>query len=175
MDVIEDQVFTARPDDNQELIRKIDKARKDITFLLRLLGDKPDVLRAFIKHYQDDRNIGTQMDIGLYLGDILDHVITMMHNLIHIEKVISRSYSNYLAHLSIVQMDQGNKANKLLSRVTVIGTICMALFVVCAVFGMNVRVPWKQGSNIFAFLGIAGTVVLFGLLCFVFARRAKLL
>lgn len=41
------------------------------------------------------------MDIALYLGDLQDHVVTMMNNLIHFEKMLSHSHSNHLAQLSI--------------------------------------------------------------------------
>ena len=49
---------------------------------------------------------------GSYLGDIQDHVVTMMTNLGHFEKMLSRAHSNYLAQISIESISQGTSTNR---------------------------------------------------------------
>ena len=113
------------------------------------------------------------MDIGLYLGDIQDHVVTMMTSLAHFEKMLSRSHSNYLAQLSIDNIAQGNRANRVLSKITVLASILVPLNLVCGLFGMNVEVPFKGADNVGPFFGIVGFLILFTVLSLVYARRRR--
>ncbi|KAK0376370.1 CorA-like Mg2+ transporter [Colletotrichum limetticola] len=174
-DAIEDQVFITRVDDNQAFLRKIGYTRKNVMSLMRLLGGKADVLRAFTKRCTEDFDVTPHMDIALYLGDIQDHAVTMMHSLVHFDTMLSRSHSNYLAQLSIDNIDMGNRTNDFLSRVTVIATVIVPLNVVCGLFGMNVKVPWKDTDNLNAFFGILGSITAFALLSLLVARRFKYL
>ncbi|KAL0935685.1 Alr1p-like transporter protein [Colletotrichum truncatum] len=174
-DAIEDQVFITRVEDHQAFLRKIGYTRKNVMSLMRLLGGKADVLRAFTKRCNEDYEVTPQMDIALYLGDIQDHAVTMMNSLVHFDTMLSRSHSNYLAQLSIDNIDMGNQTNKFLSRVTVIATVIVPLNVVCGIFGMNVKVPWKDEKSLTAFFGILGGMVVFVFISLILARRFKYL
>jgi len=87
------------------------------------------------------------MDIGLYLGDIQDHVVTMMNNLGHFEKMLSRAHSNYLAQISIDGIAQGTSTNRVLGKITLLASIIVPLNVVTGLFGMNVPVPFGNGTG----------------------------
>ncbi|TID06177.1 putative metal ion transporter C27B12.12c [Colletotrichum higginsianum] len=174
-DAIEDQVFITRVEDNQAFLRKIGYTRKNVMSLMRLLGGKADVLRAFTKRCTEDYEVTPHMDIALYLGDIQDHAVTMMNSLVHFDTMLSRSHSNYLAQLSIDNIDMGNRTNEFLSRVTVIATVIVPLNVICGLFGMNVKVPWGDDQNLNAFFGILGGILAFALLSVILARRFKYL
>ncbi|KAI8272208.1 putative metal ion transporter [Colletotrichum sp. SAR 10_98] len=170
-DAIEDQVFITRPEDNQVFLRRIGLTRKNVMSLMRLLGGKADVLRAFTKRCTEDYDVTPRMDIALYLSDIQDHAVTMMNSLVHFDTMLSRSHSNYLAQLSIDNIDMGNRTNDFLSRVTVIATIIVPLNVVCGLFGMNVKVPWGGDENLNAFFGIMSGIILFAAISLMVARR----
>ncbi|KAF9873131.1 putative CorA family metal ion transporter [Colletotrichum karsti] len=170
-DAIEDQVFITRPEDNQLFLRRIGLTRKNVMSLMRLLGGKADVLRAFTKRCTEDYDVTPRMDIALYLSDIQDHAVTMMNSLIHFDTMLSRSHSNYLAQLSIDNIDMGNRTNEFLSRVTVIATVIVPLNVVCGLFGMNVKVPWGDVENLNAFFGIMSGIILFAAVSLGVARR----
>jgi magnesium transporter len=86
-DQIEDEVFIARSDDMHDFLRKIGTTRRNVMGLMRLLGGKADVLKGFTKRCNANFKVTPHMDIGLYLGDIQDHVVTMMTNLGHFEKM----------------------------------------------------------------------------------------
>jgi len=171
--VIEDQVFVARTDDMHAFLRKIGMVRKNVMGLMKLLGGKADVLRGFTKRCNANYKVTPRMDIGLYLGDIQDHVVTMMTSLAHFEKMLSRSHSNYLAQLSIDNITQGNQANKVLSKVTLLASILVPLNLVCGMFGMNVNVPFKNVPNLGPFFGILGGLILFTILALIIARRHR--
>ncbi|KAG4437161.1 hypothetical protein IFR05_007363 [Cadophora sp. M221] len=172
-DVIEDEVFISRNDDMQTFLRKIGFARKNVMGLMKLLGGKADVLKGFTKRCNANYRVTPRMDIGLYLGDIQDHVVTMMTNLAHFEKMLSRSHSNYLAQLSIENIEQGNNSNRVLSKITMLASILVPLNLVCGLFGMNVAVPWKNSESLGPFFGILGFLVLFTLMSLGIARRMR--
>src|SRR2546423_3871447 len=58
---------------------------------------------------------------------ILDHIVTMVQNLNHYEKILSRSHSNYLAQISIEMTQANNQINDILSRLTALGTILIPM------------------------------------------------
>ncbi|KAK3379597.1 hypothetical protein B0T24DRAFT_163766 [Lasiosphaeria ovina] len=172
-DQIEDEVFIARTDDMAEFLRKIGIARKNVMGLMRLLGGKADVLRGFTKRCNENYKVTPRMDIGLYLGDIQDHVVTMMTNLGHFEKMLSRAHSNYLAQISIDGIAQGTSTNRVLSKITLLASIIVPLNVVTGLFGMNVFIPWKDVDNLGPFFGILGSLLLFCVIALGMARMFR--
>ncbi|ESZ92286.1 putative metal ion transporter C27B12.12c [Sclerotinia borealis F-4128] len=146
-DTIEDQVFIARTDDMHAFLRKIGMVRKNVMGLMKLLGGKADVLKGFTKRCNSNYSVTPHMDIGLYLGDVQDHVVTMMTSLGHSEKMLSRSHSNYLAQLSIDNITQGNNANKVLSKITLLASILVPLNLVCAYNKSPIIIIKKESGN----------------------------
>ena len=138
--------------------------------LTRLLTDKADILRAFIKRCNKDYAVTAHRDMGLFISDIQDHVVTMANNLNHFEKILVCSHSNYLNQMSIQEISQGNRANEFMRRVTITTTAILAMTVISGIFGMNVLVPWQNDENIYAFIGIVGTILIFGLSCLLIAK-----
>ncbi|KAL1844043.1 hypothetical protein VTJ49DRAFT_5794 [Mycothermus thermophilus] len=174
-DQIEDEVFVARTDDMAQFLRKIGVARKHTVALMRLLGGKADVLRGFTKRCNENYKVTPRMDIGLYLGDIQDHVVTMMNNLGHYDKMLSRAHSNYLAQISIDGIAQGTNTNRVLSKITLLASIIVPLNVVTGLFGMNVSVPWQDAGTLAPFFGILGSLLAFCLICAYLAYKLRML
>jgi len=137
-DAIEDMVFIARFEDSRQILRQLGDCRKKTMSLLRLLGGKADVIKGFAKRCNEQYSIAPRGDVGLYLSDVQDHVVTMMSNLAHFENLLSRSHSNYLAQISLDNIAQGNKSNALLGKVTLIASILVPLNLIAGLFGMNV-------------------------------------
>lgn len=171
-EAIEDSVFTARIEDSRTILRSVGDCRKRVMQLLRLLGGKADVIKGFAKRCNESYSVAPRGDVGLYLSDIQDHVVTMMSNLAHFEKMLSRAHGNYLAQISVDQVMQGNASNETLQKVTVIATILVPLNLICGLFGMNVRVPGQEGSLAW-FFGILGVICLFVATCLAVARRMR--
>ena len=170
-DVIEEQVFIARTADLSPLLRQIGECRKKVMSLMRLLGGKADVIKGFSKRCNESYTVTPRGEIGLYLGDIQDHVVTMMSNLGHSEKMLSRSHSNYLAQLSVDNIAQGNRANKVLSKITIIATVMVPLNLITGLFGMNVVVPGKNAEGTGWFFGILGVILGVWAIFLLIARR----
>lgn len=172
-DSIEDAVFTARDDDYSMLLKRIGDCRKRTMAGMRLLGGKADVIKGFAKRCNEQYQITPRGEIGLYLGDIQDHILTMMGNLSHFEKMLSRSHANYLAQLSVDSIQANNRSNEVLGKITTIATILVPLNLICGLFGMNVPVPGRESGNLAWFFGILGSIFLFSFVSFLFAKKWK--
>lgn len=72
-------------DKGGNLLRRVGEARKKVMGLYRLLGNKADVIKGFAKRCNEHWEIAPKSEIGLYLGDIQDHILTMTSNLSHYE------------------------------------------------------------------------------------------
>lgn len=172
-DAIEDEVFVMRVDDSGSFLRTIGQVRKNCMALLRLLGGKADVLRGFTKRCNENYQVTPRMDIGMYLGDIQDHVVTMATNLGHFEKILSRAHSNYLAMLSINNIEQGTDTNRVLSKITLIASVLVPLNLVSGMFGMNVTVPFQDNGSLGPFFGILGCMIVLVSIILAWARCAR--
>lgn len=116
----------------------------------------------------------TDNETSLYLGDIQDHVITMVQNLTHYEKTLSRSHSNYLAQISIEITKASNKTNDVVMKMTALASILLPLNVITGLFGMNVRVPGQDVDNYGWFIGIIFVMVIFSSVVLTLARKYKI-
>ncbi|KAK2746181.1 Mg(2+) transporter [Myotisia sp. PD_48] len=145
-EAIEDHVYVARLEDFNAFLPQIGGLRKKVMSLMRLLGGKADVIKGFAKRCNEQYSVTPRGDIGLYLGDIQDHVVTMMSSLGHFEKMLSRSHSNYLAQINVTHIMLGNHVNKVLSKITFLASILVPMNLICGLFGMNVPVPGQGGD-----------------------------
>jgi magnesium transporter len=69
-----------------DILRHVGQCRKKVMGLYRLLGTKADVIKGFAKKCNEQWEVAPRSEIGLYLGDIQDHIVTMTGNLSHYEK-----------------------------------------------------------------------------------------
>jgi magnesium transporter len=68
-----------------DMLRRVGEGRKKVMRVNRLLGNKADVIKGFAKRCNERWEIAPKNDIGMYLGDIQDHILTMTSNLSHYE------------------------------------------------------------------------------------------
>ncbi|CAH0020910.1 unnamed protein product [Clonostachys rhizophaga] len=177
VDSIDDDVFIMRDDDKNTILKRIGQARKNCMALFRLLAGKADVLGGFTKRCNENYPMAPRMDIGMYLSDIQDHVVTMTSNISHFETILARAHSNYLATLSISNHSQAHMTNRVLNKVTLLAGVFVPLQLVSSLFGMNVPVPWAGSSsnNLAPFFGITGFMLGFALLFVAVARFLRFL
>ncbi|KAF9266252.1 hypothetical protein L218DRAFT_103726 [Marasmius fiardii PR-910] len=123
--ILKDNLKEAR--EQTDMLRRIGTCRKKVMGLLRLMGNKADVVKGLAKRCNENWQVAPTGDIGLYLSDIQDHLITMTQNLNHYEKILSRSHSNYLAQISIEMTDANNQINDVLSKLTALGTVLIPM------------------------------------------------
>src|SRR5207248_5323602 len=123
-------------------------SRKRVMCLYRLLGNKADVIKGFAKRCNEQWDVAPKSEIGLYLGDIQDHILTMTSSLNHYETLLSRAQSNYLAQINIRMNERSEKSADILGKLTVVGTIVLPMNIICGMWGMNVRVPAQDVEDV---------------------------
>lgn len=173
VDTIEDEVFVIRDSDTRPFFKSMEQARKSSTALLRLLGDKADILRRLTKRCGEHSTTPSK-DIGLNLDDVQDHVLTMTANLGHFETILSRSQSNYLATLRISKFSQDVKTNQLLGKITLVASVGIPLQLIGSLWGTNVFVPMQNEDSLGPFFGIVGFIVVFTALMLGWAKWKRL-
>jgi magnesium transporter len=92
-----------------DMLLRIGECRKKVMSMYRLLGNKADVIKGFAKRCNEQWEVAPKSEIGLYLGDIQDHILTMTGNLSHYETLLSRAHGNYLAQVSIHMNERQEK------------------------------------------------------------------
>ncbi|KAF5322596.1 hypothetical protein D9619_000538 [Psilocybe cf. subviscida] len=163
VDSIDELVLILKEAEQSDMLRRIGTCRKKVMGLLRLMGNKADVVKGLAKRCNENWRVAPTSDIGLYLSDIQDHLITMTQNLNHYEKILSRSHSNYLAQISIEMTDANNQINDVLSKLTALGTILIPMNLVTGLWGMNVHVPGQDVPGFAWFISIIACLAVFAL------------
>ncbi|KAJ2256361.1 CorA metal ion transporter [Coemansia sp. RSA 454] len=121
-----------------------------------------------------DTDAVTADEVSHYLSDVHDHLVTLVGSSSHCDMVLSRAHSNYLARLSLGLGESTVETNLFASRWTVIGAILVPLNVVTGLWGMNVKVPGQDGTDLREFFQILGGCVGFVIIVIVWARYKKI-
>lgn len=74
-------------------------------------------------------------EMMLYLGDILDHVLTMIQSLYSYEKILARSHSNYLAQISLEINQLSNKTNSVVGTLTFFASLIVPMTFIAGLWG----------------------------------------
>ncbi|KAM0719026.1 hypothetical protein Q7P37_004931 [Cladosporium fusiforme] len=172
-EAIEDGIFTARFEDSRAIMQQLGSCRKRVMTLLRLLGGKADVIKGFAKKCNESYAMAPRGDVGLYLSDVQDHVVTMMSNLAHFEKMLARAHSNHLSQVQLAHIELGGRSNVLLGKITVLATILVPLNLVAGLFGMNVHVPGEGADGLGWWFGIVGVILTFSAVCVAAMKKLK--
>ncbi|KAE9578856.1 putative metal ion transporter [Colletotrichum fructicola] len=155
-----------------DMLRRVGDCRKRVMSLYRLLGNKADVIKGFAKRCNERWEVAPRSDIGLYLGDIQDHIVTMTSNLSHYEKILARSHGNYLAQINIRMNERQEQTADVLGKLTVLGTIVLPMNIITGLWGMNVWVPGQEyEGDLKWFWAITAGLLAFGLACYMIAKR----
>ncbi|KAI8343701.1 hypothetical protein BC941DRAFT_412072 [Chlamydoabsidia padenii] len=113
-------------------------------------------------------------DVGLYLGDVQDHIVTMLQNLNHYETLLARTHTNYLAKISIELTQTSNSTNLVIGRLTIFATILLPMNLVTGIWGMNVKVPGGDFDNLAYFFWIVCSLAAFAVFALTLARKWEL-
>ena len=152
VDTIDDLVLLYKTDQT-DMVLRIGTCRKRVIQMVRLLGTKAEVVKALMKRIEErtvrsdsleeeanDAEMGRiYPDVGLYLGDVQDHILTMLQNLNHYETVLARSESNYLARISIELTQTSNSTNHVIGRLTIFATILLPMNLINGLWGKFVK------------------------------------
>ncbi|OBZ83558.1 putative metal ion transporter C17A12.14 [Choanephora cucurbitarum] len=174
VDSIDELVLILKESEQSDMLRRIGYCRKRMMGLLRLLSSKTDVVKTLVKRGEVSPDGGTRpalsKEVALYLGDVQDHIISMLLSLNHYEKISSRSHSNYLAQISIEMTQTNNEINDVLSKLTALGSVLVPMNLVTGLFGMNVQVPGQFQEDLTWFVGIMMSILVFCIISTILMR-----
>jgi len=124
----EDNIFAAsgRP----KAVEDISVLRRDIISFRRIIWP----MRAVIGSLEPKIRRFTQMDLGVYFGDTVDHIDKIWDGLDEYKEVIEGLHST---HDSLVS----NRVNDILRVLTILATIGTVLTVIASFYGMNIVLP----------------------------------
>lgn len=154
-----------------DMLKRIGETRKKVMSLLRLLGSKADVIKGFSKRCNEQWEVAPRSEIGMYLGDIQDHIVTMVQSLNHYEKLLARSHSNYLAQINIDMTKVNNDMNDVLGKITILGTIVLPMNIITGLWGMNVIVPGQDEDGLRWFWSIVFGMCALAVTCYIYTKR----
>ncbi|KAK3815702.1 MAG: magnesium transporter [Linnemannia gamsii] len=172
VDSIDDLVLLLRENETTDMLRRIGSCRKNVMAMSRLLANKADVVRGLMKRFDE------RYAILLYLGDILDHVLTMLQSLGSYEKILDRSHSNYLAQISLEINQLSNKTNEVVGTLTFFASLIVPMTFVTGLWGMNVHVPGQPGeeeSPLYWWWGLLGAMGAYTVMAIFLGRYYKLI
>ncbi|CAO3650349.1 unnamed protein product [Cunninghamella blakesleeana] len=186
--------------ERSDMLKRISRCRKRTSQLTRLLSLKIDVVKSLMKRYEEkwNRNGGymTLMDEGdddfnlsleerteqkalnevlLYIGDVQDHLVTMMQNVQHYNRILSRAHTNYLAQVNVDLSMTYRTTNAVMNRLTFLGTMFIPIIFLCGLFGMNVFVPGKDVNDLTWFYWIIISMILYTVISVYFGKKFQLL
>jgi magnesium transporter len=146
---IEDRVF----DQNVEVAQELATLRRDVITQRRIMFPSRTVLMELegkLKRF-------TNMDIGVYYGDLMDHVNKICDTLDEAKEIIEV----YKDTDFILGTDRMNRVMRVL---TILSTIILPFLVVSSIYGMNVILPGGHEKS--------GTLLSFGVVMVVMSAIA---
>ncbi|KAL0091183.1 hypothetical protein F4703DRAFT_1837709 [Phycomyces blakesleeanus] len=102
------------------------------TSMHRRKGSSPSQVTPLFLEEDEGRMLP---DVGLYLGDVQDHILAMLQNLNHYDTVLARSHSNYLTRISIALTQTSNSTNQVIGRLTIFATILLPMNLITGLWG----------------------------------------
>ncbi|KAI8987906.1 hypothetical protein BDF20DRAFT_814687 [Mycotypha africana] len=200
---IDELSLVLRKADRADMLKRISRCRKKSTQVARLLGSKIDVIKSLKKRYQEkikEQKIQQQQlaqqhqqsdldlqlqyqqlleqfpfsDVLLYLSDIQDHVVTMIQNINHYDRILHRAHTNYLAQVNLELIETYNRTNSVMNRLTFLATVFIPLTIIGSLWGMNVYVPGKGHSDDSYFWWILAGMAIYTAVCLHFGKRLGL-
>ncbi|ORZ04099.1 hypothetical protein BCR42DRAFT_457281 [Absidia repens] len=135
--------------ERSDMLQRISGCRKHASQISRLLVTKVEVMNSLMKRYEEKWQraggyaLKTLNEVLLHLSDIQDHLTTMTQNMNHYNRILSRAHTNYLAQVNVGLSMTYRTTNKVMNRLSFLGTICIPITFIASLWGMNVKVPGK--------------------------------
>ena len=156
---LEDELVTNPKNENLNTIYKL---RRELLFLRKSVLPLREVLNTMVRDEFDQISEGTDV----FIRDVYDHVIQVMDTIETYREMISGMLDTYLSSVS-------NRMNEVMKVLTIIATIFIPLTFIAGVFGMNFdhfpELHWRW----FYPWGFWTTIIVLGIVMFLFFKRKK--
>jgi magnesium transporter len=156
---IEDAVF----DDKVEVVREISLLRRDITALRRIVFPLSRIVSEI--RIRDIHKLSEEEDLTEYYNDVEDHIKKVL-------ELLESSKETIEIYKDTDFMLNSEKANQILSLLTIVFTFSIPAAVIGTFYGMNVNLPGGIETGPWTFFGIYTTLII---VLIIFAASALLM
>ncbi|KAG2023640.1 cation transporter [Coprinopsis cinerea AmutBmut pab1-1] len=134
-------------------LRRMAKTRRLVTSLGRSLAGKSEVMTQIRKRLLQQGiepslgNGGTkseELEVAIYMGDVHDHILTLLNSLNHIERMLSQSHPTYLSQLRLGVAKTKGGSDMAFLYLTVISIAVLCCQAVTGSLSMNLHVPTNR-------------------------------
>jgi len=124
-------------------VHRMARARRLVTTLTRLLATKADLVAQIRKRLltKEEWTLGSDPELYIHMGDILDHILTLQQGLAHYEKMLSESHPIYLHQLHILAWVTKSATSKAAIILTSVGVSILSNQVIIGLCSLNVTLP----------------------------------
>ncbi|CAG7851537.1 SubName: Full=Related to MNR2-Manganese resistance protein {ECO:0000313/EMBL:CCA67453.1} [Serendipita indica DSM 11827] len=138
-------------------LRRMTATRRLVTTLGRLLSSKYEVVAQVRKRLAGQ-------EVSIYMGDVQDHIITLLQSLSHYEHLLSHSHPAYLSHLRMSLSDAKGGLDEALLLLGLVSLLVLCSQSIASIGGMNVHVPRSADYSAFGvFVSVAVTLSMISL------------
>jgi magnesium transporter len=116
-------------------LRRMTATRRLVNTLGRLLSSKAEVIGQIRKR------VHGQGEVAIYLGDVLDHIVSLHQSLVHYERMLSHSHPAYLSHLRVSLTQTKGAIDGMLLILSIVGILVPCFQVLVGLGSLNVHVP----------------------------------
>lgn len=166
--VLDDLVLRFDQNEQNDLLRRINLARRRLATLRATLTLKREMLDSLCKPSPLSSD-----SITSYLRDVHDECSAMLERLTVSFEVLNHLDGIYLTRLSLDVAQSGEEVNRVMKKFSAVATICLPLSTIAGMFGMNVQIPgqnnmpqnmtydWFAGIMVFFCIGGTGVFIWF--------------
>ncbi|KAH8997262.1 hypothetical protein EDB92DRAFT_1402578 [Lactarius akahatsu] len=142
-------------------LRRMARTRRLVTSVARVLATKPEVVAGIGKRLMtaDGLVTGDDAEVGIYLGDVQDHILTLQQSLAHYERMLSQSHPTYLLNLRVDMLRARAKGDYAAFILALISVVVLPPMVPIGALSMNVKLPRNNDEQYWLF-GIVVVVTL---------------
>ncbi|KAF8585524.1 hypothetical protein K439DRAFT_1632522 [Ramaria rubella] len=139
-------------------LMRMASTRRLVTSTTRLLSTKSEVVSQIRKRLSGSAVMGSEVgpseqalaaEVGIYLGDIQDHILSLQQSLAHYERMLSHSHPAYLSHLSVSLAQAKAGMDTALFMLTVLSVSVLAMQTVIGLCSINVNIPRNRRTPSF--------------------------
>ncbi|KAI9460618.1 hypothetical protein BJY52DRAFT_1425995 [Lactarius psammicola] len=134
-------------------LRRMARTRQLVTSVSRVLATKPEVVAGIRKRLMNADGLvtGDDAEVGIYLGDVQDHILTLQQSLVHYERMLSQSHPTYLLNLRVDMLRARAKGDRAAFVLALISVVVLPPLVPIGALSMNVTVPRNNGGEYWLF------------------------
>ncbi|KAK0547926.1 hypothetical protein OC846_003558 [Tilletia horrida] len=126
------------------LLKRMATVRKIVTGLMRLLSPKSEGVVSLRKRYMELSAMRSEMnrtEVSIHMGDLHDHIITLITGLHHCDDRLTDTHADYLSVVQIRNRESRQRADR-----TLVGLVTVTLTAVTCTFftsfwSFNVQIP----------------------------------